>query len=235
MKIIMVSGWKRSGKDTAAQYLVEKYGFKRVAFADLLKDMVSKEYEVPRSHMDDPLFKEEPILSLPADPQDDFSRKICEMMIGELRDTHGKRPHGFCYQEGKFYGLVNWDDKSSVSEKKEIKTRVYWCARALCILKGSGNRAVLPSYWVKNAVKRMLEDKDSSYVISDVRYKSEIEQIIQFAGRENVVSIRVERFDTCESTDPSERDLDDYSFDIKINNKDTLESFFFSIKQSLKL
>jgi cytidylate kinase len=67
--IVAVSGWKGSGKDTAAKILVEKYGFRRVAFADVLKDMVADQYGIVRSHCDDPAFKEKPIMSMPASPK----------------------------------------------------------------------------------------------------------------------------------------------------------------------
>lgn len=36
--IIGVHGKKRSGKDTSADYLVEKYGFEKIAFADGVRD-----------------------------------------------------------------------------------------------------------------------------------------------------------------------------------------------------
>ena len=36
--IIGLSGYARSGKDTVAEYLVDNYGFKRVAFADEIKN-----------------------------------------------------------------------------------------------------------------------------------------------------------------------------------------------------
>jgi len=39
--IITVSGFIGSGKDTASQYLQEKYGFRQVSFAGTLKDAVS--------------------------------------------------------------------------------------------------------------------------------------------------------------------------------------------------
>lgn len=38
IQIIGVTGRKRSGKDTIGSYLVEKYGFVRVAYADALKE-----------------------------------------------------------------------------------------------------------------------------------------------------------------------------------------------------
>ena len=40
MEIIALSGFARSGKDEAAKVLVEELGFKRVAFADKLRDVL---------------------------------------------------------------------------------------------------------------------------------------------------------------------------------------------------
>jgi len=40
MQIIGLSGYARSGKDEAAKVLVEEFGFKRVAFADKLREVV---------------------------------------------------------------------------------------------------------------------------------------------------------------------------------------------------
>lgn len=36
--IIGLSGWARTGKDTVAEHLVENYGFKRMAFADPMRE-----------------------------------------------------------------------------------------------------------------------------------------------------------------------------------------------------
>ncbi len=41
MKVIGLTGAKRSGKDTVANYLVEHHGFVRLAFADTLKDVLT--------------------------------------------------------------------------------------------------------------------------------------------------------------------------------------------------
>lgn len=40
MKIIALSGFARSGKDECAKVLVDEFGFKQVAFADKLRDML---------------------------------------------------------------------------------------------------------------------------------------------------------------------------------------------------
>lgn len=51
VKIIMMSGWAGSGKDTTADYLVEHKGYIRMAFADALKDTVSETRNIPREWM----------------------------------------------------------------------------------------------------------------------------------------------------------------------------------------
>ena len=214
MRIVMVSGWKGSGKDMTAEHLIQEHGFKRVAFADPLKDLVAKEYNIPRSYCDDRKYKEAPLLQYPVAPKDAFSRMIAENQIREFRDTHGVTPHGFTYQNGEFYGLVQDGDR-------EIKVRVYQTPRSLCILKGSTNRSVDSGYWIKLACSEMAKDPNGLYVISDLRYKSEVGQVTDIIGKSNVSSIRINRFDTTESTDSSERDLDDYPFEHVIENRGT--------------
>lgn len=41
-RIYILAGYARSGKDTAGVYLVEKYGVKRWAFADKLKEAAKR-------------------------------------------------------------------------------------------------------------------------------------------------------------------------------------------------
>lgn len=45
MKVIAISGYKPSGKDTSAEILVKDHNFMRVAFADVLKDMEQRNNE----------------------------------------------------------------------------------------------------------------------------------------------------------------------------------------------
>lgn len=48
MNIILLSGWAESGKDTCADYL-GKYGYKRFAFGDVLKEECAKLHGFPLS------------------------------------------------------------------------------------------------------------------------------------------------------------------------------------------
>jgi hypothetical protein len=56
-KILLLSGYMQSGKDTVAEYLVSSFKFKRFAFADILKDETSDIYSISRELMDTTLGK----------------------------------------------------------------------------------------------------------------------------------------------------------------------------------
>lgn len=56
--IIAFSGNKFVGKDTAAEILIKRHGFKRIGLADKLKDICSEVFEISRFAMDNPYLKE---------------------------------------------------------------------------------------------------------------------------------------------------------------------------------
>ena len=211
MVIFALSAWKGSGKDMVADYLVTHHGFKRISFADPLKDRVSEQFNIPRAYFDSIDFKEAPILSLPVNPKDGFSRMIAEFMFKEFRTADGQTPIGFAVFDGKFLGTV----KSPAPLKSHNFEPLFWTPRALAILEGSGKRAADSDHWVKQAVSQM--QPNGKYVISDVRFQSEIHSLIKSA-QDSVVPIRIERFETSPSQDPSERDLDNYPFPYFIDN-----------------
>lgn len=219
MKIVALSGWKRSGKDTAAEVLI-KNGYTRVAFADVLKDMVAEEYGIPRSHLDDPQYKESAILQLPVEPKDKFTKMVAEFMIKEFRSYSGQIPLGFAYDGNDFVGEFG----------RHIE-KVYWTPRALAILKGSVNRSVRSDYWVSRAIE-IIGKTLGPVVITDMRYQSEMVQLKEAFGSD-LLTVRINRFDTTESQDPSERDLDNAEFDVIIENRGTLEEFYEKLYNKL--
>jgi hypothetical protein len=66
--ILLLSGWKGSGKDVMAKHLEKRYGYRRLAFADALKDQVADRYGISRYQFDDPVGKEQPLLNYPVKP-----------------------------------------------------------------------------------------------------------------------------------------------------------------------
>lgn len=217
MKVIAISGYKRSGKDTSAEILVKDHNFIRVAFADILKDMVAKEYGIPREHCDDPKFKEAPIVHLPVTPKDEFSLMLCKFMVKEFRDINGHMAaEPYVDPSGAFLGVMG-----------RHLAQLYWTPRALCILKGSTNRAVTSQFWTEQAINKINNNIHLStqlptgFVISDLRYRSEVEQLRQAFGKD-LITVRINRAEST-SLDPSERDLDEHKFDYVIDNYGTLE------------
>lgn len=191
-RILCISGWKNSGKDTVADYLEKHYGYSKVSFAAALKDLVASLFNVPRSYMDDRAQKEAALLQYPVIATDSFSSKIHDMLRSEFRDDH-------------------------------------WTPRALCILIGSIMRSVYSNYWVSRVAESLRRIPTGKYVISDMRYKSEADVIKIMFSREEVLCIRINRYDAIDTQDPSERDLDDYKFDIVMGNRHSVESLHSTV------
>lgn len=51
-KIVAITGLKGSGKDEVAKVLIKNFGYKKVAFADLLKDITAQIYGWPREGLE---------------------------------------------------------------------------------------------------------------------------------------------------------------------------------------
>lgn len=205
MKIVAVSGWKNSGKDMVADYLVREHGFKRVGFADSLKDMVADDYDLDRQSLDDRKSKEAPLAHMSVCGADSFGKNIQTSMFREFRGPKGEIPTAAAYdQSGNMLGNTF-----------EQRFPLYWTRRALCILEGSIKRTSDSNYWVKRTVSGM--KPGGKYVISDVRFQSELNALFTFAPN-SVIAVRVERFPDSPSQDPSERNLDEFPFPHRINN-----------------
>jgi hypothetical protein len=229
--IIAISGWAKSGKDTLANFLIKEKNAKRLAFADSLKEMVAAQYNIPLEWTHDQLKKEIPLRGMPVEPKDSFSKMIAKFMYKEFRTWTGQTPSGYCFfdhdlghitPDGIFYGIA-----------KGEKLKLFWTPRALCILEGSVKRTANSEYWVKKAIEKA--DKNGLFVISDLRYQSEIYSIkTSMSEEDTLVTVRVNRFEKTQSNDPSERDLDNAEFDHVIKNDGTLEEYMLKINNMLK-
>lgn len=190
-RCIAMSGWRRSGKDTCADFLVREYGYRKASFAASLKDMVSTTYRVPREYMDSQTHKEMPLHEYPAVSSDKFTADLQNKLHDELRSG-------------------------------------FWTPRALLILEGSVKRAVNANFWVQTVAKEILASPPGvNWVISDMRYKSEADTLRILLP--SLITMRLDRFDSIDTQDPSERDLDDYKFDIVAGNRGTQEELYTTV------
>jgi hypothetical protein len=215
--LVAISGWKRSGKDTVAEHLIKTRGAKRLGFADPLKEMVSSIFGLTREYIDDPKTKEAPLLHMPVLTKDRFSANANDFLFGEFRFKDGSSPVGKALPKP-------WSNLSQVEAINKWNGQLYWTPRALCIMIGSSMRSIDPNFWVDKALSQIKDDQ--LYVISDVRYKSEMETLKEKIP--NLLSLRIIRFENCESQDPSERDLDDYKFDYFVRNNSTVDDLLFN-------
>lgn len=102
--VILLAGWAGSGKDAVASILVGDHSFHRLAFADPLKEDVSRRTGLPLATFHDPAVKDTPLVGRPAgqtprallieraaevratDP-DHYARIIGEHILEEVTET----------------------------------------------------------------------------------------------------------------------------------------------------
>ena len=103
--IIGISGYQGTGKDTAGQVLIDKFGFTKESFAAPIKDIVSKQFNIDREMLEG---------------LDSFSRK-CREDINY--GAYGFTPRQLLQKVGSFYtdniSKTFWSD---IVEKKYLST-----------------------------------------------------------------------------------------------------------------
>jgi hypothetical protein len=93
-------------------------------------------------------------------------------------------------------------------------------------------RSANSAHWVEQAIKK-IGNQTQDVVITDMRFLSEYYQLKEAFG-DKLRAVRINRFDSSPSTDPSERDLDSFDkYDIVINNKGTLQELFNEIETKI--
>lgn len=97
--IVALSGWKGSGKDTAADYLVNHRNFTKLSFAARLKDMVATAYSIPREWLDQRDKKDMPLTQYPVINTDNFTGILQGLLYRELESGFWT-PRALCILEG---------------------------------------------------------------------------------------------------------------------------------------
>ena len=99
----------------------------------------------------------------------------------------------------------------------------------MCILEGTVRRAVDPSFWVNGVISKL--DQLSDYVVSDLRFRSEVSRFKEKVKAHEIKVVRVVRYVEIDTEDPSERDLDLHKFDLVMENTGSIKDLEDSIKK----
>lgn len=198
MNILMVSGFKNSGKDTLANYLWEDQDYHKMAFADQLKYQVSKTYNIPINYFYQRELKDDVIASFNTNSiLDAQAKRILTVFESELKDS--------C-----------------------------WTPRSLCILEASVKKAVDPHYYTNKVAEAIMNGFSQNVVIADWRFLNEYTKMKEHFGND-IKTVRVNRYDSVDSLDPSELELANFDkFDYIIDNKGTVNDFHNNIDNLIK-
>lgn len=200
MQIIGLSGYARSGKDTAAEVLVEQFGFTRVAFADKLRevlyelnpivDFLGREVAVEDGYIDNEILNAAPV-------------------------TGGIHPIGVKDVINRF----GWDGYKETKWSKEIRRLLQRLGTE------AGRQTLWDSIWVDAALTGLPED--AKVVVTDCRFVNEAQAIKDRAGI--VVRVERAGVGPA-NNHPSETSLDDWDFDYTLPNVHDLETFKINVE-----
>jgi hypothetical protein len=107
--ILLVSGWKGSGKDILSEYLVKKYNFTQMSYASALKDQVAVRYSIDRHHLDSQEHKELPLKDYPVDLDHPIIKYTFDDLVTHYRVMNGKlchTPRSILILEGTYMARV---------------------------------------------------------------------------------------------------------------------------------
>jgi len=190
--IIGICGFKGSGKDTVANFLVKEKGFEKISFASVLKDIIAILFNWDRN-----------------------------MLEG---DTHENR-------------ILREQEDDWWSKKLGIKFTPRWAMQNI----GTDlfRKYFDDNIWVYTLERRLINNKEKNYVISDVRFTNEIE----FLYNINSTLVYVEReepeewFYNLEKV-PKDLHISEWSWikylpNICLKNKGTIEELYKEIETKI--
>ena len=156
--IIGLTGKKNSGKDTAAKYLVENYGYERKAFADSLKKSVAALFEIPFEKVDE--YKDDKGGTLPR----------VEVVVDVASPTRDEDGNMADFGHGTYQYSMSWREflqRYGTESHREIFGYDFWVDQ------------VLPYPHRDTESYSLSKEK---LVISDVRFDNEALRVREYGG-----------------------------------------------------
>jgi len=202
--LIAISGKMRHGKDTIGDYLIARYGFKHIGFADKLKQICQTYEETDRDACNKQIAAE-------LFPEQDKTvvNDIDVLMRAAQPDGWQKLTEDECY-----------DNKTDLSRR--VLQHI-----------GDGMRFVRgqADVWARFSLATC---QSGRHVITDVRYKNEAFAIDALPHSQIWRVNRKIEADPRSAKHISEVDLDDYPFEVVIENNDTIPHLYNKIDKIMK-
>lgn len=204
MLIIGVSGKMHHGKDTIGDYLVRRYDFQRIGFGDKLKE-IAVTYDNRSSSL-----RRKSNLLIAKDLFEDENKydQVDQLMQSICPGVWRKLTQDECYVSKSEY------------------------ARKVMQLLGEGARQIWSECWI-NYVLKQCYVRGGRFVITDLRYRNEAFAIEM---QPNAQLWRVQRDIAPKfgSEHISEIELDDYPFEVYVDNNSTIEDLHDAIDRIIK-
>lgn len=199
LNVLGLTGIKGSGKDTLAQLLVERYGFRRLAFADALYKEVANAYGMTVEQLQVRKTKETPRdrLALINCADAEF---VAEILVHLSRTSESKK-----------------SVRQILTEPRSPRQILQWWGTEY---RRKGRNGI-ETYWTDKVYRQIVASKEP-VVITDVRFPNEAELIGSFGysqlGRVIADWISVSPEDQT-AMHPSEREMLNYPVQVKFHNK----------------
>lgn len=221
MMVVGISGQAGSGKDTVADMLVDNHDFMKVSLADPIKVFARTTFKFTQQQLwgasnyrndVDERFQE-------AEAWERARERVCAHAEGFAASLFGDEP---MMAAAAAAALPAWFDELRAMTPDSLSPRI-----VLQSLGTEFGRRLDPDIWIRQAFK-VLKELDTAAVISDIRFRNELEYIRSHGGF--VVRVKRKATDNLSSSlgitnHPSEVEqtsLQDHEFNFVINNDRTL-------------
>lgn len=194
MVIILLCGYRRTGKDTLYTILSNKFNNQdEIAITNKFKWKIYKHPNKINEQFSD------------------ASKKYKRVAFADLLKN----------EVSSIYGIPSIipDSEKDIKQFKHFKTGDFVSARDIYVEWGLIRRSGDINYWSKAVINLM--EKENNYIITDWRYRNESDYILN-AGVNNVLTVRMYRSDVPEPdiTIESEHNLDNYQTDFLLLRDD---------------
>jgi len=207
--LLSFSGERLVGKDTAAEVLINEFGFKRKALADPLKEICSEVFCIDLKYFHDQELKEKP-----------FKKPL------QVTKGHLKRLLDYCAQ---------YEDVSGRAYVQVLNTCCVQLETPRKILQYIGSdvirQYISSSFWLDLAMKT-LPFNDSNVVVTDSRFANERDSLKKCGGQLCLIQRPMDKPKDVHLSENDLGTLNDYHH--VINNNKSLEEFRSSVKEWYK-